>query len=185
VSTDPNDPYQPGGQEPPPTGPSYGSAEPSYGPDLAKHPDHGQPSGPSYGSVEPGGYGNAQPSYGSQTPPGYGATAAQAGYGAGPGYGGGPPGYAPGGMGQPSKVLAIVSMACGILGSFFFWCGFISTPLGIAALVTGLIALSKIKQGQADGHGLALTGVITGGVAVLLTILWIANMVLGSGFYSY
>lgn len=184
MSTDPNDPNQPRGQEPNPAGPSYGSGEPSYGPDLTKHPEHGQPTGPSYGPGEPDGYGNAQPSYGSQTQPGYGATAAQPGYGAAPGYGGGSPGYAPGGTGQPSKALAIVSMVCGIVGIFFFWCGFLSIPLGIAAIVTGFIALSKIKQGQADGHGFALAGLITGGVAIVLTIgAGIASLALGR--FSY
>jgi Domain of unknown function (DUF4190) len=69
-----------------------------------------------------------------------------------------------------SSGLAIVSLICGI-GSVIFG------PLtGIPAIITGHIALGKIKKsgGVLQGRGLAITGLILGYVLTVLTVIVIA-----------
>lgn len=67
-----------------------------------------------------------------------------------------------------SQTLAIVSLVVGILSLFCCW-WFIP---GIAALVLGFMAKSKADQNPNEygGRGLALGGIITGGISVLLGI---------------
>lgn len=101
-----------------------------------------------------------------------------------------PGGYQPAPYGQPYGVPdasgSLVSMILGIIGlvlSFLGCCGiFIVVPagLGVAALVLGFQARGKIAAapGQLGGSGKAMTGIITGalaiGIAVLLLILSLA-----------
>lgn len=72
------------------------------------------------------------------------------------------PPYSPPGAPLPpmkqTSGLAIASLVCGILG--FLTCGL----TGIAAIVTGHIAMSSIKRGNGtlEGKGMALAGLITG-----------------------
>jgi hypothetical protein len=88
-------------------------------------------------------------------PPGYGPPQ---GYGPPPGYGY-PAMYRP-----PTNQLAIVSLVL----------AFVFPP---AALVVGIIARRQIRQTGEDGDGLALAGVIIGGIAtaffVLMIVFWI------------
>lgn len=109
-----------------------------------------------------------------------------------------PGGYQPAPYGQPYGIPdasgSLVSMILGIIGlvlSFLGCCGiFIVVPagLGVAALVLGFQARGKIAAapGQLGGGGKAMTGIITGavaiGVAVLLLILSIA---LGASLRSF
>jgi len=76
-------------------------------------------------------------------------------------------------MGPQLNPLAIASMVLGILSIPTCCCAFIGTPLSIAAVVLGIVSMGKIKnQPQAwKGTGLAITGIVTGSVGVLL---WIA-----------
>ena len=75
---------------------------------------------------------------------------------------------------QPaSSGLAIASLVCGI-------CGFILGPLiGIPALITGHIALSKIKKsgGIIHGRGMAIAGLILGYISIVLTLLLIIILI--------
>lgn len=85
-----------------------------------------------------------------------------------------PPVAAGGGQNQ---TLAIVSLVLGILS--IPCCGFI--VFGIAALVTGFMAKGKADQNPNEygGRGLALGGLILGGITIILGI--IANIV----YYLY
>lgn len=78
--------------------------------------------------------------------------------------------------GPTSNGLAVASLVCGLVGFFtcFIWC--LSIPLAIAAIVTGHLASSKIKGDPArySGKGLARTGLITGYLALVLTIVFVA-----------
>jgi hypothetical protein len=76
--------------------------------------------------------------------------------------------------------LAVAALVCGVLGILFFWCGFIGLPLGIAGVVLGLMAMNKVKQGTGSGRGMALAGLVCGGLAVVLSIVWIV-VVFASG----
>ncbi len=149
-------------------------------PGLGEQPSQGQGQQPQqdpYGQQQPQqGYGQAQ-GYGQppqQDPYGqqqtYGADPAA--YGQQQGYPAAP--YGAAGYGAPAGVssgLAIGALICGILAILFFWCAFIGIPLGIAGVVLGIVAMNKVKAGTGGGRGMALAGLITGGLAILLTIV--------------
>ena len=152
-------------------------------------PYGGDPNNP-YGQQAP--YGQPPP-YGQQPPP------------PDPYAGGGyqqPPSYTPplspdpygypvqyGAAGVPAQRnngLALASMICGIAGLVLMWvCGIGFAP-AVAALIMGFIARGQINQsgGMEGGSGMALTGIITGGVAILLSLLfltiWLVSGVLGT-----
>lgn len=68
------------------------------------------------------------------------------------------------------QTLAIVSLVCGILG--ILCCGLVT---GIPAIITGYMAKNNVDSNpnQYGGRGLALAGMILGGVSVLFSILGI------------
>lgn len=84
-------------------------------------------------------------------------------------------------VGQPlnsNSTLATVSMVTGIIGVVTMipgcCCGLfyiISIPCAIAAVTTGLIARSQISAGTASGDGMALAGLICGGITLGLCLL--------------
>lgn len=122
------------------------------------------------------------PAYGSPPPPppgggGYGAPPpGGGGYGGPPpggGFGGPPPGYG-GAQPQQTSVLSIVSLVTGILGIVCCICYGAGGLFGIAALVTGFLGRKEIAESgdTKKGGGLALAGMICGGVAIALSILY-------------
>lgn len=165
--------------DPPPTGATaYGGAPTGAGdrPDPA-------PGGSAASSHVPPGYGApgygpppAQPGPG-HAPPGYGAPAgyAPAGYGTQPGFGAPPgyappgyglPGYAPPGWRRPTNTTAILAVVL----------AFVFAPAG---LVLGLVARRQIRETGEEGDGLALAGIIVGGLVTSLVALGILLMVIG------
>ncbi len=72
--------------------------------------------------------------------------------------------------GSRPKGLAVASLVLGILGllTFFFLLGGL---LGLIAVILGIVALGKIKRGEADGRGMAIAGIITGAISLVLTVL--------------
>lgn len=94
--------------------------------------------------------------------------------------------------GQQSQTLAIASLICGIIsllaivGSIIplvgIICGLASFALAIAAIVTGFLARSRAAQNPAQygGSGLALGGIITGGLTLAgMIIMIILGLALG------
>jgi hypothetical protein len=78
------------------------------------------------------------------------------------------------GPGQPRfHPLAIASLVLGILSVPGCCCWFASTPISVAGLVLGLVALGKIRSSpQAwQGYGLAVAGVVLSSVGVVLSLL--------------
>jgi hypothetical protein len=65
----------------------------------------------------------------------------------------------------PTSGLAVASLVCAVLGLLFL-------PLALAAIVLGIVALSKIKGsgGRLGGRGLAIAGVAVGTVGLLLVL---------------
>ncbi|MCZ2857882.1 DUF4190 domain-containing protein [Blastococcus sp. VKM Ac-2987] len=118
------------------------------------------PAAPGAGAVPPGaGYappGYAQP-YG--PPPGYGAPP---GYGIPPGYGT-PPGH-PAQWGRPTSGLAIAALVM----------AFVFPPVGLGLCIS---ARRQIRRTGEEGDGMALAGVIVGGIGtgiyVLVLLVWI------------
>jgi len=99
-----------------------------------------------------------QPQYGQVPPPGYGPP---------PGYpppGYGAPGYPPPAWGRPTNTMAIVALVM----------AFVFAPAG---LILGIVARKQIRRTGEDGDGLALAGIIVGGIVtaifVLIIALWI------------
>jgi hypothetical protein len=70
---------------------------------------------------------------------------------------------------QPKNGLGTTALILGIVGvvlAFFYVGGF----LGLLALIFGIIGMGKVKKGEANNKGVALTGVILGVVAMLIAI---------------
>ncbi len=172
--------------QPAPEPPSYGQqsyqATPDYTPappSSAQQPGYGQSTPPAYGQQPPaygqGGYGQQPPAYGQQQP-GYGQqpTYGQPDYGQQPAYGQPNPyatqgySYAP----QPGATsgLAIASLILGLAG--FFTGG----AAGIAAIITGFMARSRIRASGRSGGGMALAGIILGFVSVVFLVLLIIGI---------
>lgn len=130
------------------------------------------------------------PNYGSPPPPPPGGGG---GYGAPPppgggGYGGFPqPGFG-GPQPQQTSVLAIISLVAGILSIVLACCCSILGLAGAAGVICGFLAKKEIREsgGAKKGDGLALAGMITGGVGIVLGIaLFILTFVVGAWDYSY
>ena len=92
-----------------------------------------------------------------------------------------PVGYQAPGPNKPQG-LAIGGLVCGIIAllSFCFWP--VAIPLGIVAIVLGVIGQNKAKAGEAGGEGLAKTGMILGIAAVALSIIITIAMWAGFSF---
>lgn len=96
-----------------------------------------------------------------------------------------------------SQGLAIASIACGVASLLMvagliipflnMLCGIISPALAIAAIITGFLARSRASQNpnQYGGSGLALGGIITGGLTLLAFVAIILLVVLFFGFASF
>jgi hypothetical protein len=115
------------------------------------------------GDPPPPGQGG-QPGYGQQppryaAPQGYGSTP---GYGPSPGYGP-PPGYPPV-YGRPTNTMAILALVM----------AFVFAPAG---LVLGIVARKQISRTGEDGDGLALAGIIVGGIVSAFFVLMMVAMI--------
>jgi hypothetical protein len=82
---------------------------------------------------------------------------------------------------QPGQnTVAIVSLITGIVSILCCFANFaipgascLGLVLAITAVVTGIIGMKKAKEMNGQGHGLALGGLILGGVQVLISIILI------------
>ncbi|MBE7516580.1 MAG: DUF4190 domain-containing protein [Chloracidobacterium sp.] len=85
----------------------------------------------------------------------------------------------------PTQTLPVVSLCLGIASVTVGWCCWSGVLLSPAAVITGIIALSQIKNDpqRYTGKGLAMAGLITGGafiaVAILIFVLYGAAIFLG------
>ncbi len=162
---------QPGYGSSAPTTPSGGGSDPNQGPQGygqqgygQGHPQqgYGQQGSPQPGYGQPGHQPYGQPAYGQ---PAYGQAA--------PGYGP-PAGYAPP-WARPTNTMAILALVL----------AFVFAPAG---LVLGIIARRQIRQTGEQGDGLALAGIIIGGIFTALFVLMILFMIIafaGMSTYSY
>ena len=93
----------------------------------------------------------------------------------GPSYGGPPPGYAPV---LPTNTKATAALITGITTLVLSWCCGLGV-LGLVAVVLGMKGRSEVRQSQGTqtGEGLALAGIITGAIAVVIGLLVIALIV--------
>jgi hypothetical protein len=92
----------------------------------------------------------------------------------------------PPGGGAPTSGKAIASLILGILSLGLCCVWWLSIPLGVVAVILGVMAKGEADQGRAGGRGLALAGLILGAIgAALALILFIAAMVGGPRLGSY
>jgi Domain of unknown function (DUF4190) len=96
-----------------------------------------------------------------------------------PGYGpeppGTPPGYAPI---LPTNNKATAALITGITTLVLSWCCGLGV-LGIVAVVLGIRGRAEVRasQGTQTGDGLALAGIITGAIAIVIGLAVIALIV--------
>lgn len=83
-----------------------------------------------------------------------------------------PPGYAPV---PPTNAKATAALATGITTLVLSWCCGLGVA-GVVAVFLGLRARTEIRlsQGGQGGEGLALAGIVTGAVAVVVGVLTLA-----------
>ena len=128
-----------------------------------------EPAGAHPGSPTPseGGHDASQGQHQGYGQPGYG----QQPYGQ-PGYGQ-QPGYAPPGYGRPTNTMAILALVM----------AFVFAPAG---LVLGILARKQIARTGEDGDGLALAGIIVGGLVTAFFVVMIVFMIIAfAGAASY
>jgi Domain of unknown function (DUF4190) len=97
-----------------------------------------------------------------------------------------PPPVPFGGIRRPQQQgLAVASLILGIISITFGWiCG--GPIVGLVAVVLGSVALTQIKKNpqQYTGKPIAIAGVITGGIALLVNlafmVFWILMMIIGA-----
>ena len=68
-----------------------------------------------------------------------------------------------------TNTYGIVSMICGLLSVVTF-----ILPLGIPAIILGIIGLKK----REEGRGLSITGIVAGGIATLILLSLISLIIL-------
>ena len=80
------------------------------------------------------------------------------------------------GTGGVNQTLPIISLVLGIVSL----CCYISPVTGIAALITGYLGLKNVKNDPANygGKGLAIAGMITGGILALVVSLYYIFIIL-------
>ncbi|MEU6794505.1 DUF4190 domain-containing protein [Nonomuraea wenchangensis] len=181
---------QSGGYGAQPPGGGYGQpgqGQPGYG-----QPGYGQPGYGGYGQQPQsgGGYGQQPQSGGGygQQPQSGGGYGQQPQSGAGYGqqqyaYGQMPPsgayGYNPYGAPppppRPTNGMAVASLVLGIVGMIS--CGLTS----IVGVILGHIALARIKRSGEEGQGMAVAGLVTSYIMVVINVLlliWFGGMIL-------
>lgn len=72
-----------------------------------------------------------------------------------------------------SNGMAIASMVLGIVGVLLCWCYGIGALPGLIGAILGHVSLKQIKERGQEGRGMALTGIITGWIAVALVVVGI------------
>jgi hypothetical protein len=153
-------PQQPGYQDP------YAQPQQPQQPPAYQDP-YAQPQQPAYQdpyAQQPPVSGTPYPTSGGAYPTSGGAYPPAAGQYPQAGYGG-----APGG--QPQNTLGLVGMILGIASIPLVCCLYIGLPLGIGAVVVSYLGLNKVNQGLANTTGMALAGLICGGVGAVLGLL--------------
>jgi hypothetical protein len=87
------------------------------------------------------------------------------------------PGATP--AGQGNNPLAIVSMILGIVSIVLMCCYGAGILFGGVALVLGFLGMNKSKNEGLGGRGMALAGVITGGIGAFLSLIWLVLIIIG------
>ncbi|MFJ3903350.1 DUF4190 domain-containing protein [Streptomyces sp. NPDC090025] len=71
------------------------------------------------------------------------------------------------GLGTAALILGIIGTLSGLIPLFFWLAGI----LGLIALILGLVGRGRVKRGEANNKGVALTGAILGLAALILSVV--------------
>jgi hypothetical protein len=73
---------------------------------------------------------------------------------------------------SPNQTLPVISLVLGIVSVVFCCYGF---PMGVGALITGFIGYNNTKQNPSayGGQGMAIAGMILGGVSLAILLLFV------------
>ena len=63
--------------------------------------------------------------------------------------------------------MSAISLVTGILSIVLFWVPWLTFILAVIGLITGIVSLVQHR----DGHGVAVAGVITSGIGLLIALL--------------
>jgi hypothetical protein len=91
------------------------------------------------------------------------------------------PAAAPAAVQQPrSTSLPLVSMVLGLVSLPAISALFVPGPIGLAAIVVGILGLRSLRKGRTGSKGMAVAGIIMGSLSVLfqatiLTLLFTVN----------
>ncbi|MER5207812.1 DUF4190 domain-containing protein [Streptomyces sp. NPDC002825] len=92
-----------------------------------------------------------------------------------------PPAAAPqvmrNGLGTTALILGIIGTISGFIPLFFWLAGI----LGLIALILGLVGKGRVKRGEANNKGVALTGVILGLASLVLSVVGLVIVVTAVG----
>jgi hypothetical protein len=98
--------------------------------------------------------------YPNQYPPGYPPS---------PSYGGGPPPPA-----EPRNGLGIAALVLAVVGLLSVVTVFAPIALGVLAVIFGFLGHARAKRGTANNGGVAIAGIVLGGLAVVVGLAFIA-----------
>lgn len=82
-----------------------------------------------------------------------------------------PPGSYPPPAAPQQNGVAIAAMVTGIVSLVFFWLFFIGIPAGIVGVILGFVGLNKSKQMNGVGRGMAITGLVTGAIGIVVSVV--------------
>jgi hypothetical protein len=90
-----------------------------------------------------------------------------------------------GGGSQRTDGVAIAALVVGILAILMSWIPVLGAIVGVTALVLGLVGRSRINKSGAGGKGMAVTGIATGAVAIVINLAILAFLVVaGEDFFE-
>lgn len=76
--------------------------------------------------------------------------------------------------GGPSNTLGLLALILGIASIPLVLCYALGLPVGIAAIVLGVLGLRQARLGRASNRGQALAGLVCGAVGTLAMVVIIA-----------
>jgi hypothetical protein len=183
-------PFQPpppaGGPPPPPPAGGQPPPPPAGGQPPPPPPPY-QPPPPAGGELPPPAPSYQPPPPAASPPPAYQPPPPPAGYAPPPSPT--PPGAAV--AGGPANSKALISLILGIVSVVLVascFCGFLALPVGAPALILGWMARNEINAsgGAQSGAGVALGGLITGGIGTAIGVIYILIIlaaIAGGGAY--
>jgi uncharacterized membrane protein len=81
---------------------------------------------------------------------------------------------------QPQNGMGIAAMVLGILSCCLFCLyGIVSIVLGILAVIFGIKGKKRVERGEANNHGQAQAGLITGVIGIILGVAVIVLLAIG------